>query len=334
MDIREAVAKIEELQRLAAVSAKKANAQNTLLFNIPLSEQFTGSFALYENFEANGGGEVSADFTFDIENPTACEFTVSAYLNDCEIESKIIAAGGGKGQYAASFLFYAEAGKHQIKFTLISGGASASTLKGACIKLFGNIKSATGNVKLITRKESGIPCAAYNDEKYVYYSTINGENLITARRYLYRGDYTFCVCRHEDEGYDALYFYTEEGKLFMQVIPCTSGFEPYGILIDEGVTSVSAEESVSPCGCVLYYLKGGNVYGIIARKEENGLILPCSGGIVANSPLASKVSAVSGLDCCGFILTERNGLNSLYLHKGQYCEADETINAQIEAYLE
>jgi hypothetical protein len=332
MDIREAVAKIEELQRL--VSAKKANTQNTLLFNIPLSEQFTGSFALYENFEAESGGDVSADFTFDMENPTACECTVIAYLNDCEIESRIIAAGSGKGQYAASFLFCAEVGKHQIKFEIISGSASAITLKGVCIKLFGSIKSAAGNVKLITRQESGIPCAAYNDEKYVYYCIINGENLITARRFLYRGDYTFCVCRHEGEDYDAIYFYTDQGKLFMRVIPCTSQFDSYAIILDEGVTSVSAEESASPCGCVLYYLKGGNVYGIIARKEENGLILPGSGGVVANSPLASRVSAVSGLDCCGFVLTEKNGSNSLYLHKGQYCQAGETINAQIEAYLE
>lgn len=333
MDFREAAAKIEDLQRLV-LSQKKQAEQNTLVYNIPLSKVFTDSFDIFQDFSCIKSGKVAVDFIFEIDNPEAQMCNVAIYIDGDEADCRETDTAAGKGQYSVSFALNIEAGSHNIMLKINYSGGASRVVKGVCIKLCGSIKSNGESSKILVCKEDTFTCAAYNDKNNVYYCVVENQNLQPARIFKLRGDYTFCQCKHGSGGaYDAVYFYTDEGKLFMLAIPCYSAFATYRILLDEGVTSVAAAAHLDE-GCTLYYLKGGNVYMITVNKE-GGLLVPSRRGTAASSVTAKKVTPVCDIEGgSAFVLTNKSGDNTFYLFSGSYSGGGDSVNAQITANIE
>lgn len=332
-----ALTKIEDIQYYIQ-NLKSNNKINTLQIEPNINETFINYYSYSDNFKALSQDFVTIDITFIIDNPTSAECLIKAYLNTAEIDSKNIVIGSGIGQYLIRFMAKTQEEDNNIKFEINFTDNISRTIKNLSLRISGNIQSATNSNKIVVSKENTYTKVAYNDKDFIYYCYLFGENLQLSKRFFYRGDYTFSACKHNTENYeyDIIFYYLDEGKLFMHVIPYYSVFESYKILIDENVTSVCSAVCENPCGCILYYLKGGNVYYLVAEKNQNdGLVLPSKSKIATSSMTANKVFAVKGQNVCGFILNEKNSNNTMYLYKGNFYNAEkDTVNANILAYIE
>ena len=335
-----ALSKIEDLSQMMLSAKGKTTGFKFLLFLVTESTEFNGIYNSSTVVFKSVNAPLFLDVFFCLESAVEGVCNCKIHLNNAVLDSKIIETDAGKNQYQLSFVGNGDLnGECSLKISFDFGDIINRKISGLNMRLFGNIENINEKSKLIVSEEGSFVKLAYNDRDFVYYCIILNNKILTMSKFFKRGDFSFCACRHlgDDNKYDIIYFFVDESKLFMQVIPYHSDFLPYRLLLDENVTAIDCVKTESPRGCMLYYLKGGKVICRPVEKDilQNKILADC--GIEAlTAPLCINISAMQGEnEGFGFVLNEKKDKNSLYLHIGKfYSTPYDTVNAQITATVE
>lgn len=338
-----AYTKLEDLNRKISEKTDENGSYNILLYDYEDTVSFTGNFkSSAVIFNCVKETALAVDISIVISSTADLTSKCSINLNNALLDTKVINIITGTRQYNFSFLCSGlTKGENNLNFCITCLDTITRQKKGLYIKLSGEgIENITTDSKIVISEEGGYTIASYNDRDYIYYQMVDGSyKFILSSKYLKRGDYSFCSSLYYSGGIkcDVIYFFIDEGKLYMNVRPYDSDFVTYRMLIDENVSSISCVKSEKPYGCMLFYIKSGTVYCRPVLKDSVlNKILPLKEQKIIFSPGAKNVTAVNGFENgCAFILNENSGKNTMYMHIGTAESAPaDTINASVNITIE
>jgi len=325
-----ALLKIEDLERLIRGGAKSAGGIKMAVFELK-GEGDAAAFSSNEEAFVSGEGTLCAELSFFSESECSC--IVFLFIDGVLFDAKETALGG-----SCSLSFWGELprGRHSFKVTFKALSGQLSGIKNLAAKLWGDVAYAEYEGKLEAFEHAGFVRAAYCDSEKVRLAAHAGGDFLTTDVFVKRGDFSFCPLVHPGgQGYDFLYFFCDEGKLYMQALPLYSSFESYRQVIDDGVTKISCAASSSPAGAMLYYLKGGSMH-IRHIALEGGQVRVSAPFASLFLPKAYQVSAVRGLDKgIGFAAAQKGTGGSLFLSRcGFEALPGEAIRAGVTCRIE
>jgi hypothetical protein len=325
-----ALLKIEDMERLLRDGAKRDGGLRMIVFELR-GEGDAASFSSHEETFVSGEGSLCAELSFFSES--SCRCSISLLIGGVPFDAKEVELGGG---CAVSFSGEVPKGRHSLKVAFEALSGQLLGIKNLFAKLWGDVAYAEYEGKLEAFEHGGFVRAAYCDSEKVRLAVYYGGDFLITDVFQKRGDFSFCPITHPDgQSYDLLYFFCDEGKLYMHVLPVHSAFSQYRQLIDEESSRISCAASKSPCGALLYYLKGGSVH-IRHIALEGGKVKVSAPFAVVPLPKAYQVSAVKGLEKgIGFAVAERGANGRMYLSRcGFEALPDEAVRASVRCFIE
>lgn len=332
----------EELSRMINGGKKDEVLYGAVIGTFEGSESFSGNYKREGiRFCCKKGVPLEINISLTLSSAAAAACGLKLILNGAFLDTRQLNITQGTRQYAYNFTcINSEKGENSLFFQITNPDNAALTLAQSEVKISGaDISEVTGEARLAVSREGGFEFVAHNSGDYVYYDFIAGQDLYTSEKNIKRGDFSFCSCLYKSGTLksDIIYFYTDEGKLFMDVRPYDSDFERYRMLIDENAAGICCVETLSPCGCMLFYIKGGTVYCRPVQKDLClNKILPCEPQKAAFSPGAKFLTGVQGVSKgYAFILSSSSGTNTMYMHDGGAKEeSGGTVNASAVIFTE
>jgi len=270
-------------------------------------------------FQAGISAPLYADVCLYIKTENDISFDVRLYISGGLVDKKEVSALKGSG--VVSLFFGADCiAKGENAAVLCAsfpGSNNDITVEKTEIRFCGKKLSAPFAPKKLEIYEQGDNLFGVYSDGMRTYIDIDYQRTGLRRfdKINYTGDFTAAPCPTDlNGGYRTLFFYIDEGKLFLAPGTAYNSAFSNGLLIDENVRSASASRCFSPPGCFLYYLKENGVYCLrLFFNAVSGKITPAENLLVCSSQTAEAVTAVKNTDTGrAVILTEKGSRNTLY----------------------
>lgn len=326
--------KAEDLQRqLSDYGAKYSAgaARQTLVFDGG-NESFIGSYQsapMLLSFK--GTGTLEAGISFNLSGGSAAA-DIELYIDGILAESKKLQISSSVQSYYVCFICEnLPQGENELHFKLSTYDSAQRSLSNLTAVLAGSgISGLKGGTNISVLEEGSTLKVMFGDGRTVRLYEVFSDGMTENMWFAEHGDYFVCAFIYYSGGvkmYDILYFFIDQGKLYMTAIPVYSTFSKYTVPVEGDVTCGDAV-SVLAGGAALCYAKGKTLYFLLASKDEvtGKIFLHGAGSSALPAGVPARVKAVKNMDKgFAFAATDKKSKNTVLMYDGRMLSCTRSV---------